>query len=218
MSIAERVETRVLSFLRLVGLLSFYLVTASVIVVLFAMAEGSGPGRIDRDPAVSARDVLSAIPGTEAANDSLASGEGGGLSLPGVAAGVTIPAPLRTVLANDDASEVTVQDWLTRIPEPDRPSFIRELSTVVALAGEHAASWEWDDRQRYIESAMDQYAQMKFARMEAAQDRYTHRLNRMAQYRTSLGTLLTTGACLAAGLVLLAIERNTRALRHGGSR
>ncbi len=81
---------------------------------------------------------------------------------------------------------------------------------VVALAGQHAASWEWDNRQRYIAAAMSWYAHKKLELFSAARDRVATHDERLAQYRFSLIALLVVLVGLTILLVLMAIERNTR--------
>ncbi|WP_167760147.1 hypothetical protein [Paraburkholderia pallida] len=182
---------------------------------MFALA-APGKAVAVTDPPVAAADVLEAIPGSETANDALANSNAGDSTAElniQAAQGLVIPAPLRQVLIGDNASQALLDAWLGSVPRSDRQSFVNELSGVVTRAGQHAAAWEWDDRERYIAAAMNQYARIKIERIGSAESAIEAVDNRIGQFRTSLGTLLAVAGFLTLLLVLISIERNTRHLR-----
>ncbi|WP_238466598.1 hypothetical protein [Paraburkholderia tagetis] len=182
---------------------------------MFALAAPEKAG-VAADPPVTATDVLASIPGSEAANDAIstesANDGASGMHIQ-AAAGLVIPAPLRQVLSGDNASQPLFDAWLGSVPLSDRQQFIDELSGVVARADQHAAAWEWDDRERYVAAAMNQYAHLKIERIASAETVIEAARNRIGQFRTSLGTLLGVAGFLTLLLVLMSIERNTRHLR-----
>ncbi|WP_343675832.1 hypothetical protein [Paraburkholderia heleia] len=57
-------------------------------------------------------------------------------------------------------------------PLADRQRFLDELSDVVAHARQHAASWEWDDREKCVAAAMNQYPQVKIVRIDITKAPY----------------------------------------------
>lgn len=212
MAIAERLERCLWGTAKVicVALLVAGMLACAVVGVALLGVHGAAP--INGDPAVSASEVLSRIPGTESANDLLSVQDTASVVVPN-AAGLIMPAPLKSVLIGNDAGRASVNDWLGRTPSEDRQSFVNELSAVVALAGQHAAAWEWDDRQRYVAAAMNQYARTKIERISAAQTEAAARADTADEYRVVLGVLLAMMAGVTVLLLLMAIERNTRGLR-----
>jgi hypothetical protein len=81
---------------------------------------------------------------------------------------------------------------------------------VVARATQHAASWEWDNRQRYVAAAMTEYARLKLDRIGAAQNEEASLAGRDQRYLISAAALVALIGVLTLLLILLAIERNTR--------
>lgn len=217
MKIAERLERRLLGTARALCLLALVAVVMAITAVMFALAF-PGKQSVVADPSVNVTDVLASLPGSEAANDAI-SGDSANGSMTDVnvqaAAGLVIPAPLRQVLNGDNASQPLLNAWLGNVPLPDRQQFLNKLSEVVARASQHAATWEWDNRERYVAAAMNQYARVKIERIASAEGAIEAAHDRSEQFRASLGTLLALVGFLTLLLVLLAIERNTRHLRVG---
>ncbi|QBR01192.1 hypothetical protein E1956_28680 [Paraburkholderia pallida] len=200
---------------RVLCLLALVAAMMAMSALMFALA-APGKAVAVTDPPVAAADVLEAIPGSETANDALANSNAGDSTAElniQAAQGLVIPAPLRQVLIGDNASQALLDAWLGSVPRSDRQSFVNELSGVVTRAGQHAAAWEWDDRERYIAAAMNQYARIKIERIGSAESAIEAVDNRIGQFRTSLGTLLAVAGFLTLLLVLISIERNTRHLR-----
>lgn len=217
MKIAERLERRLLGTARALCLLALVAVVMAITAVMFALAF-PGKQSVVADPSVNVTDVLASLPGSEAANDAI-SGDSASGSMTDVnvqaAAGLVIPAPLRQVLNGDNASQPLLNAWLGNVPLPDRQQFLNKLSEVVARASQHATTWEWDNRERYVAAAMNQYARVKIERIASAEGAIEAAHDRSEQFRASLGTLLALVGFLTLLLVLLAIERNTRHLRVG---
>lgn len=212
MKIADALERRVLGTARFVCLIMFAGALLSMIAVALVLLSGAPAHRNNSDPPVSASEVLSEIPGMESANDALSGGSRPALQVPN-AFGLTVPPSLHTVLVEDDDSQMVLNDWLRNVPAADRQPFLNELADVVTLASQHAASWEWDDRQRYIAAAMSQYAHRKTALLADAQSRIAAQADRKDQCRLALGLLIAVTGLLTLLLVLLSIEKNTRSLR-----
>ena len=216
MRIADTFEQRVLGMARVVCLITFAGALLSMIAVIFALVASQTAQGDSTDPPVSASAVLSQIPGAESANDELTDHHDIALQIP-AAAGLTVPPSIRQVLAEDDADRSTLNNWLGHVPITDRQQFLNELSAVVTLADQHAASWEWDNRQRYIAAAMNEYAHTKIERLDAAERKAVAQGERTAEYQLSLGILLAILGLLTVLLLLMSIERNTRILRTGNS-
>ncbi|WP_310633895.1 hypothetical protein [Paraburkholderia sp.] len=221
MRIADNLERRLLGTARVLCIVALVGAVLAMMAVIAALA-ASGNANVSADPPVSASAVLASIPGTEAANDAISSngangtngayGDEAALELP-AAAGLALPAPLRAVLYQHNASQPMLDAWLDNVPLADRQQFVDELGQVIAHATHHASAWEWDDRDRYVATAMNQYARFKIERIASAQSLIEAAQARSAQFRSSLGTLLALAGFLTVLLLLLAIERNTRALR-----
>lgn len=217
MKIAERLERRLLGTARALCLTALVAAVMAITAVIFALAV-PGKHSAAADSSVSVADVLASLPGSEAANDAISDDSANG-SMPDVnvqaAAGLVIPAPLRQVLDGDNASQPLLNAWLGNVPLPDRQQFLNKLSEVVTRASQHAATWEWDDRERYVAAAMNQYARVKIERIASAENLVEAAHDRSEQFRASLGTLLALVGFLTLLLVLMSIERNTRHLRIG---
>lgn len=210
MSITDIVEKRVVfSIARTFCVMLLGGALAAIVVVGIALAMNGQPSEATSDSIIPAAEVLSKIPGSESANDLLSTPPDSGIHIPN-AAGFVIPEALHAVLTNNYASQPVLDNWLGNVPEMHRQQFLNELSVVVALATQHAATWEWDNRQRYVAAAMSQYAHMKIDRLEQAQRAQISMEDRNEQYRMSVGVLLVVIGILTMLLVLLAIERNTR--------
>jgi hypothetical protein len=212
MKIADKLERHLLRMAHVLCLIALVGAIMAMIAVMFALTVPRMAG-VTADPPVSASDVLGSIPGSESANDALSNDGANGsypmANVPG-AAGFLIPAPLRAVLSQDDASQPLLEAWLASVPLADRQQFLNELSDVVARAAQHAAGWEWDNRERYVAAAMNQYARVKIERIGAAQSAIEAVHSRSEQLGSSLGTLLALAGFLVLLLLLTAIERNTR--------
>ncbi|WP_042264210.1 hypothetical protein [Paraburkholderia heleia] len=212
MKIADKLERRLLGMAHVLCLIALVGAVLAMIALMFALVV-PGKTAVSADPPLSASEVLSSIPGSEAANDALSNDSANGSypmgNVPG-AAGFLIPAPLRTVLSQDNASQPLLEAWLASVPLADRQQFLDELSDVVARATQRAASWEWDNRERYVAAAMNQYARVKIERIGAAQNAIQAAHGRSEQLGSSLGTLLALAGFLVLLLLLTAIERNTR--------
>ncbi|MGF6414582.1 hypothetical protein [Paraburkholderia sp. MM5482-R1] len=211
MGIADRIEKRLLGMARVLCLIALVGAILAMIALMFALGVPRTAAVIT-DPPVSASEVLSSIAGSEAANDGLKIDSAYGNAMADVAgaAGLIIPAPLNALLNQNNASQPLLKAWLERIPQADRQQFLDELSDVVAAAGQHAATWEWDNRERYVAAAMDQYARVKIGRIDAAQSAVQAAEGKNAQFGSSLGILLALTGFLTLLLLLTAIERNTR--------
>ena len=81
---------------------------------------------------------------------------------------------------------------------------------MVAKATQHAVSWEWDNRQRYVAAAMTEYARLKIGRIDTAENLQNRLADRDQRYLISAGALVAFIGMLIVLLILLAIERNTR--------
>lgn len=212
MKIADKLERRLLGMAHVLCLLALVGVVLAMIALMFALVV-PGQATAIADPPLSASEVLSSIPGSEAANDALSNdgvnGRYPAANVPG-AAGFLIRAPLRTVLSQDNASQPLLDAWLASVPVADRQQFLDELSDVVAQATQRAASWEWDNRERYVAAAMSQYARVKIERIGASKSAIQAARGRNEQLGSSLGTLLALAGFLVLLLLLSAIERNTR--------
>ena len=215
MKIADRLERRLLGTARVLCLLALVAAVTAITAVMFALAvPGQESGVVD--PVVNLSAVLASIPGSEAANDALA-GDSANATLPEAniraAAGLVIPAPLRQILNGDNASQPLLNAWLGSVPLAYRQQFLNRLSEVIVRANQHAAAWEWDDRERYVAAAMNQYARVKIERLASAESAIEAAHDRSEQFRDSLGTLLALVGFFTLLLVLMSIERNTRHLR-----
>ena len=199
-------------FLGTVRIVCLTLLVAALAVIAIDVAEISVDARsapVSLDPGVAATDVLARIPGAENANDLLSSQPDSGVQVPN-AAGFVIPPALQAALLSDDASQPVLNSWLGNVPVAARQGFLDELSTVVAHATQHAASWEWDNRQRYVAAAMTEYARLKLDRIGAAQNEEASLAGRDQRYLISAAALVALIGVLTLLLILLAIERNTR--------
>jgi hypothetical protein len=205
---------RVLSATGIVCKIILFVALAAVLAILAAILTSASRTLPSTSPSVSVAGVMSKIAGSESANDRLTSPSDPGVHVPN-ADGYTIPQALHDVLKDDDASQPALDRWLGNIPLDARQQFLNELSTVVSAATQHAAAWEWDNRQRYVAAAMSQYAYLKTERVMRAENEIKIAAERDAQYRTALGGLLGIIVILTMLLVLLAIERNTRPANAG---
>lgn len=189
------------------------LLLGTVISVLFVglgmVSSGAAADRDENIVPVSVESVLADIPGSQSANDGSFVAQAANIDVPN-AVGVPIPQPLNSVLVSDTASQPILNAWLGDIPSWDRRAFVAGLANVVTAADRHSASWEWDNRQRYVAAAMSEYARMNIDRLTEVADAEKHRADKLADYRGALGTLLGVAATLTLLLTVMAIERNTR--------
>jgi hypothetical protein len=210
MNVTDAIERRLLFGIARVLCMMFLIgALAAIVVSGIAIYTNGRGGRSVVYPAVSATEVLAGIPGSETANDLLSNAPDSDIHVPD-AAGFVIPPALDSILTGDGASQAALNNWLGNVPEGDRQQFLTELSAVVALATQHAATWEWDNRQRYVDAAMTQYAHMKIDRVVQAKNEQAAIADRREQYRESVGVLLGIIGILTLLSVSLAIERNTR--------
>jgi len=215
MKIADTLERRILSTTRILCLLALVVAVMAMIAVVLALvvpAEASGT----TDLRVAASDVLSSIPGSETANNGLSAESAPTLDVPG-SGSLVLPAPLQAALIENDAIRRSLAGWIANVPAEHRREFLNELSDVVVKAGEHARSWEWDDRERYVAAAMRQYARLKIERIAFAENALAAADSRRENLQLSMGTILAIAAFLTLLLLLISIERNTRNLRRGTS-
>jgi hypothetical protein len=209
MNVTDAVEKRLLfSIARVLCLTLLVAALGAIVISGVAIYTNGRGGATVVYPAVSATDVLSGIAGSESANDLLSNAPDSEMHVPN-AAGFVIPKALDVVLVSDDASQPVLNNWLGNVPEGDQ-QVQSDLSAVVARATQHAAAWEWDNRQRYVEAAMMRYAHMKIGLLARAENAQVDRADRSEQYRMTVGVLLCIVGILTLLLVLLAIERNTR--------
>lgn len=189
------------------------LLLGAIVSMLFIgismVASGAGGGRAKAVVPVSVGTVLADIPGTQSENDGTSSTPGPGFGVPN-AAGIRIPKPLVAVLNRDTTSQPILNAWLDNIPARDRRDFVAGLTNVITAANEHAASWEWDNRQRYVAAAMSDYARMEIDRLTEIAAARKRTAEKLADYRSAMGTLLGIAATLTLLLTVMAIERNTR--------
>lgn len=124
MKIADKLERRLLGMAHVLCLIALVGAVLAMIALMFALAV-PGKTAVTADPPLSASEVLSSIPGSEAANDALSNDSANGsyptVNVPG-AGGFLIPAPLRTVLSQDNASQLLLEAWLASVP-PTGSSF-----------------------------------------------------------------------------------------------
>jgi hypothetical protein len=208
MSMTDRLELRILKATRVVCLCALLIAILSMIAVMLSLALPA-QANVAADPAVNASAVLASIPGSEAANDT------DPIVQPTGFPGLELPPALSKAIDEDDALRDSLADWLSNVPAPYRQAFVNELSDVVARANAHAASWEWDNRERYVGAAMRQYARLKIEHIAAADIAIASANARSENLRMSIGTLLGIAGFLTLMLLLLAIELNTRGLRTG---
>jgi hypothetical protein len=211
MSVIDILEKRLMfGITRLICFALLCIALASLAAVVWASFAGDRTAATVSDPVVGAQEILSSIAGSQEAND-LSSGLNPSslVAIPN-ATGLAIPAALESVLANDTASQPVLDSWLGKVPEQDRQQFLNELSNVVVEANRHAATWEWDNRQRYVATAMGRYAEVKIRRLDEIRRRQTLAAAHNAQYHLDAGVLLAICAVLILLLAVLTIERNTR--------
>lgn len=206
-----KAERRV--FFSIAGVVCQVLLLGAIVSMLFVgigmVTNGAAAGNADDIAPVSVDTVLATIPGTQSANDGSSSAQGSGVDVPN-AAGIRIPKPLNAVLTSDATSQPILNGWLDDIPARDRRAFVAGLTKVVTAANRHAASWEWDNRQRYVAAAMSEYARIDIDRVTEIADSQKRTAKKLADYRSALGTLLGVVATLTLLLTVMAIERNTR--------
>lgn len=158
--------------------------------------------------AVAATDVLAKISNVESTYDMLTS-PSASAQVPN-AAGLTMPDSLNSVLVNNDVGAAALNNWLNQIPRFERQGFVSGLTKVVVLANQHAAKWEWDNRQRYVAAAMNQYAHTTIDDVTQWENVQAASAQSRQSYVISAFVLLCVIAVLTLVLLLLAIERNTR--------
>jgi hypothetical protein len=206
-----KAERRV--FFSIAAMVCQVLLLGAVVSMLFVgvgmVTSGAGSRHVGDFAQVSAETVLSSIPGTQSENDGSSSAQGSGIDVPN-AAGIPIPKPLNAILISDTASQPILNGWLDDIPARDRRAFVAGLTNVVTAANRHAASWEWDNRQRYVAAAMSEYARINIDRLTERAAAQKRTADKLADYRSALGTLLGVAATLTLLLTVMAIERNTR--------
>ena len=189
------------------------LLLGAIVSILFVgigiVNSGTASRQVDGIVPVSVGTVLASIPGTQSENDGSSSAQGSGIDVPN-AAGIPIPKPLNAVLMSDTTSQPILNAWLDDIPARDRPAFVAGLTQVVTAANQHAASWEWDNRQRYVAAAMSEYARIDIDRVTELANAQKRTAEKLTDYRSALGTLLGVAATLTLLLTVMAIERNTR--------
>jgi hypothetical protein len=206
-----KAERRV--FFSIAAIICQVLLLGAVVSMLFVgigiVTSGAMAGHAGNIVPVAADAVLASIPGTQSENDGSSRSPGADIDVPN-AAGIVIPAPLHAVLTSDTMSQPILNGWLDDIPARDRSAFVAGLTKVVTAAKQHAASWEWDNRQRYVAAAMSQYARINIDRITELADAQKRTAEKLADYRSALGTLLGVAATLTLLLTVMAIERNTR--------
>ncbi|MGN6665788.1 MAG: hypothetical protein ACTHKH_02260 [Trinickia sp.] len=166
-------------------------------------------GHVDDIVPVSVDTVLASIPGKQSDNDGFSSSQAASIDVPN-AAGIRIPKPLNAVLTSDTASQPILNAWLDNVPMGYRRQFVAGLAKVVTSANQHAVSWEWDNRQRYVATAMGEYARITIDRLSELADERKRAADKLADYRSAMGTLMGIAATLTLLLTVMAIERNTR--------
>lgn len=189
------------------------LLLGAIVSILFdgvaVVTSGAVASRVNDILPISVDAVIASIPGAQSDNDGSLSVQNSGIDVPN-AVGIPIPTPLNAVLTSDTTSQSVLNAWLSDIPTRDRRAFVAGLSKVITAANKHSASWEWDNRQRYVAAAMSEYARMNIDRLTEIADARKHSADKLADYRNAMGTLLGVAATLTLLLTVMAIERNTR--------
>lgn len=189
------------------------LLLAAVISMLFVgigmVSSHAGSGQAEDIVPVSVGAVLAGLPSTQSENDGSSNAPEAGYDVPN-AAGIQIPKPLSAILTRDTTSQPILNAWLDNIPARDRRDFVAGLTKVITAANAHAASWEWDNRQRYVAAAMSEYARMDIDRLTEIDAARKRTAEKLADYRSAMGTLVGVAATLTLLLTVMAIERNTR--------
>jgi hypothetical protein len=206
-----KAERRV--FFSIASVVCQVLLLGAIVSMLFVgigiVSSGAAAGDANDIVPVSVATVLASVPGTQSENDGFSSTQDADINVPN-AAGIPIPKPLDAVLISDTTSQPILNAWLDAIPTRDRRSFVTGLTKVVTAAEQHAASWEWDNRQRYVAAAMSEYARINIDRVTEVADSQKRTAEKLADYRSALGTLVGVAATLTLLLTVMAIERNTR--------
>lgn len=211
MTVIDILEKRlVFGITRLICVALLCIALASLVAVVWASFTGNRTAPAVSDPVVGAQEILSSIAGSQEANDLSPDLNPSRLVAIPNATGLAIPAALESVLVNDSTSQPVLDSWLGKVPEQDRQQFLNELSNVVVEANRHAATWEWDNRQRYVATAMGRYAEVKIRRLDEITRLQTLAAAQNAQYHLDAGVLLAICAALILLLAVLTIERNTR--------
>jgi hypothetical protein len=211
MTVIDILEKRlVFGITRLICVALLCIALASIVAVVWASFTGNRTAPAVSDPVVGAQEILSSIAGSQEANDLSPDLNPSSLVAIPNATGLAIPAALESVLVNDSTSQPVLDSWLGKVPEQDRQQFLNELSNVVVEANRHAATWEWDNRQRYVATAMGRYAEVKIRRLDEITRLQTLAAAQNAQYHLDAGVLLAICAALILLLAVLTIERNTR--------
>lgn len=211
MTVIDILEKRlVFGITRLICVAFLCIALASLVAVVWASFAGGRTVPAVSDPVVGAQEILSSIAGSQEANDLSPDLNPSSLVAIPNATGLAIPAALESVLVNDSTSQPVLDSWLGKVPEQDRQQFLNELSNVVVEANRHAATWEWDNRQRYVATAMGRYAEVKIRRLDEITRLQTLAAAQNAQYHLDAGVLLAICAALILLLAVLTIERNTR--------
>ncbi len=206
-----KAERRV--FFSIAGIVCKVLLFGAIVSMLFVgvgiVTSSAVAGHANDFVPVSLDAVLADIPGTQSENDGSGGEPSSGIDVSN-AVGMKIPGPLMAVLTSDTTSQHILNSWLDVVPVRDRGEFIAGLAKVVTAANQRAASWEWDNRQRYIAAAMSEYARISIDRITEIADARKQSAEKLARYRNALGTLLGIAATLTLLLTVMAIERNTR--------
>ncbi|CAM2195933.1 protein of unknown function [Paraburkholderia kururiensis] len=74
------------------------------------------------------------------------------------------------MLTSDANGQPILNGWLDDIPVQGRRAFLNGLAAVVTAANQHAAQWEWDNRQHDVAAAMSEYARMTIERLAELAD------------------------------------------------
>ncbi|VWC34128.1 hypothetical protein [Burkholderia lata] len=119
-------------------------------------------------------------------------------------AGYKIPFALQNYASGENGKIIRSQ--LDGVPEAERQAYIDELGAVVTAA---------EAQKVHVVDALNSYIQVKGDRYKAAAAKSAQKWEtlKIVAYVTAAGLLLV--ALFSLVLVLLAIERNTRSLRHG---
>jgi hypothetical protein len=182
---------------------------AAIAALGVSIVAGKAAPPPDHAAPVSVATVMAAVPGTQSANDAFFNTQDSSINVPN-AIGIPIPKPLNAVLNSDTNSQPILNGWLDDIPVQGRPAFLNGLAAVVTAANQHAAQWEWDNRQHYVAAAMSEYARMTIERVAELADARKRAAEKLDEYRQAFGTLLGVAATLTLLLTVMAIERNTR--------
>jgi hypothetical protein len=210
MNLADSIERRFLFGIARGLFLSLVVVALGAIAVDLAALCLNRPTPLPSAPTLSAERILAMLPVAEAAYSTPADPGPLSVSIPD-SDGYAVPTALHAAVVDDTNLAPVIGGWLRHIPATQRQAFLNGLGDVAALTSQRAAKWEWDDRQRYVAAGLSEYAQLHIERVDQAEQIRQAADAREHRYLISAVVLIVAVGGLTLILLLLAIERNTRA-------